>query len=133
MDHKNHGKTWFYQKRERFAGLDITPKNNKIVKRMFMEDFISDNSYLVDSGEISEEELLKKAENYALEHIRYNKKMREAHNKGKTHFMFNGRVEPVRTVEMLERFKKSLDEIQQKYNKIAEENEQRIESSVEGV
>lgn len=133
MDVKNHGKTWVYQKREKFAGLEIMPKNNKIVKKMFMEDFISENHHLLDSGEISEEELLKKAEKYALEHIRYNKKMKKAHDKGKTHFMFNGRVEPVRTVEMLERFKKSIEEIQNKYNKIEEENEQRIEREVEGV
>jgi len=131
MDIKNHGKTWLYQKREKYAGLDINAKNHRVVRMMFEQDYLSDNISKVESGEVTEDQLIKEAKEYSSAHIRYNKKMKEAHDRGKTHFMFNGRVEPVRTVEMLERFKDSVYELQEKYSNLKQENEQGVEQTVE--
>jgi hypothetical protein len=131
MDIKNHGKTWLYQKREKYAGLDINAKNHRVVRMMFEQDYLSDNISKVESGEVTEDQLIKEAKEYSAAHIRYNKKMKEAHDRGKTHFMFNGRVEPVRTVEMLERFKDSVYELQEKYSNLKQENEQGVEQTVE--
>jgi hypothetical protein len=132
MDLKNEGKTWNYQKREKYAGLDINAKNHRIIRQLFIDDFIAENTIKLESGEITESELNKQATEYAAAHIRYNQKMKSAYDKGKTHFKFGGRAEPVRTVEMLQRFQKSIEEIQEKYNNLKQESDE-SKSTAEGV
>jgi len=125
MDRKNEGITWMYKKRETFAGLDIDWKNHRSFKESFKQDYIEENVDRVERGEITDEELERDAEKYAKEHIKYNKKMKRAHDKGHSHFMFNGRREPVRTLEMLQRFHEGIERIQEQYkiNKNKEEEE----------
>lgn len=112
---ENIGKTWNYYDRERFGGIEVTAANKRAYIEKYKQDFKEGSQHLIESGEITPEQLEINAEKFAREHINFHKKMEKAHYQGKMFFTWRGKRERVATYEYLSRMQQYMQELEEKY------------------
>lgn len=110
---------------EQFAGLKITAENKRQFINAYKKDFVEANLEKVESGEITNEQLLEEAERYARQHVNFHKKMQKKHTKGHSYFTYKGRKERVVTQSVVTKLQQYLQDLEQKY--IEEQSKQEEE------
>lgn len=110
---------------EQYAGLKVTAENRRQYINAFKQDFIEAHKEKVESGELTNEQLLAAAEKYGRDHVNFHKKMEKAHTKGRAFFHFHGRRERVVTAGVVTKLQKYMQELEERY--VAEQSKQEEE------
>ncbi len=129
----NRGITWDYYERESLAAIEITAENKRMYMQKFMDDFIEGSKDKVESGELTQEQVLLEAEKFARNYINFYKKMERKYRKGDMFLTWKGKREPVVTEEKLSRMRKYMEALEEKYKAEAEEAEAVVKKGIEEV
>lgn len=129
----NKGITWEYYERESLAAIEITAANKRMYMQKFMDDFIEGSKDKVESGELTQEQVLVEAEKFARNYINFYKKMERKYRKGNMFLTWKGKREPVVTEEKLSRMRKYMEALEEKYKAEAEEAEAAVKKGIEEV
>ena len=129
----NKGITWDYYERESLAAIEITAENKRMYMQKFMDDFIEGSKDKVESGELTQEQVLLEAEKFARNYINFYKKMERKYRKGDMFLTWKGKREPVVTEEKLSRMRKYMEALEEKYKAEAEEAEAAVKKGIEEV
>lgn len=129
----NRGITWDYYERESLAAIEITAENKRMYMQKFMDDFIEGSKDKVESGELTQEQVLLEAEKFARNYINFYKKMERKYRKGDMFLTWKGKREPVVTEEKLSRMRKYMEALEEKYKAEAEEAEAAVKKGIEEV
>ena len=129
----NKGITWDYYERESLAAIEVTAENKRTYMKKFMDDFIEGSKDKVESGELTQEQVLLEAEKFARNYINFYKKMERKYRKGDMFLTWKGKREPVVTEEKLSRMRKYMEALEEKYKAEAEEAEAAVKKGIEEV